>query len=107
MAATALGAAMTFLALLIAVANISLASRSAAARRGVPRNHISPVVLLATILATLGGLLSYGCRPLALLGLLTLALDTGGSVWLLVTVCRNAWLLSPDGLPPGDSNKRA
>jgi hypothetical protein len=79
---TALGALAMLAALAVCVLNRRLSSLDR------PAKHVSPVPMVGTFLVVIGGLLGYGSLLLALLGLTALALDTGGSLRVLVALFR-------------------
>ena len=54
--------------------------------------HVSGFPAVGTFLVTVAALLDFGSLPFALLGLATLALDTGGLPWFAVAMWRDASL---------------
>ena len=54
--------------------------------------HISGFPFIGTILVVGGGLVSFGSVPVAVLGLMTMVLDTGGTLWYLVSTWRDSTL---------------
>ena len=54
----------------------------------------SGLPLLGTILVVLGGLVSFGSIPTAVVGVVVLAIDTGGTPWFLVMTWKDEslWL---------------
>jgi hypothetical protein len=52
--------------------------------------HTSGLPLVGTGLVVIGGLVGLGDWVAAVLGLIALAIDTGGSVWFLVATWRDA-----------------
>lgn len=54
--------------------------------------HISAVPLFATALATVGGGVGFGSAVVAVLGLIAIALDTGGPAYFVVVTWRDASL---------------
>jgi hypothetical protein len=55
--------------------------------------HVSGLPMIGSFLVVAGGLLGFGSRLCAGLGFLALAVDTGGCLWLLITLWRNPSLL--------------
>jgi hypothetical protein len=68
----------------------SVASR----RHGMQRNgqNISGVPVIGTLLVVLGGVLGFGAIGTTLIGLLAVALDTGGAPWFLLSTWRDSSL---------------
>ena len=52
--------------------------------------HVSGFPIIGTLLVVCGGLISFGSAPIAVLGLITLLLDTGGSLWFLASTWRDS-----------------
>mgnify|MGYP001812150322 CR=1 FL=1 len=52
--------------------------------------HISGVPLIGTVLVLIGAALGFGDVPTAVLGLIVMSVDTGGSVWFLIATWRDA-----------------
>ena len=52
--------------------------------------RVSGIPVLGTVLATTGGLLGFGSVTCAVIGLLSVAIDTGGSIWLVISTWRDA-----------------
>ena len=57
---------------------------------GIP--HVSGFPIVGTILVLLSGIFGFGAIGTSLLGMLALALDTGGAPWLLITTWRDSSL---------------
>ena len=55
---------------------------------GIP--HVSGFPIIGTILVLLGGSLGFGAIGTSLLGLVALALDTGGAPWFLIATWRDS-----------------
>ncbi len=58
-------------------------------RRAEPYRHVSGFPLIGTLVVVLGGVIGFGSILCAALGLLAVALDTGGSVWFLIATWRD------------------
>ena len=52
--------------------------------------HVSGIPIIGTVVVVVGASLGFGDALCSVLGLVTIALDTGGSVWLLVATWRDA-----------------
>ena len=52
--------------------------------------HISGFPLIGTVLVVIGAALGFGDVPTAVLGLIVMSVDTGGSVWFLIATWRDA-----------------
>ena len=54
--------------------------------------HVSGIPLVGTVLVVVGAVLGFGSALCAGLGLLAVALDTGGSVWFLIATWKDSSL---------------
>ena len=54
--------------------------------------HISGFPVIGTILVGGGGLVSFGSVPVAVLGLIAMVLDTGGTLWFVLWTWRDSML---------------
>jgi hypothetical protein len=54
--------------------------------------HISGFPLIGTLLIVAGAIINFGSVPTAVLGLITIILDTGGAVWFLHCTWRDSSL---------------
>jgi hypothetical protein len=52
--------------------------------------HVSGFPLIGTVLVLIGAALGFGEIPTAILGLVVMSVDTGGSVWFLIATWRDA-----------------
>ena len=52
--------------------------------------HVSGFPLIGTVLVVIGVALGFGDIPIAVLGLVVMSFDTGGSVWFLIATWRDA-----------------
>lgn len=54
--------------------------------------HVSGIPIIGTVVIVVGAILGFGSALCAVLGLVAMALDTGGSVWFLVATWRDVSL---------------
>jgi hypothetical protein len=54
--------------------------------------HVSGLPAVGSFLAALGAVLAFGSIVAAVVGLAAVAVDTGGSVWFLISTWRDALL---------------
>ncbi|AKV03117.1 hypothetical protein AKJ09_09780 [Labilithrix luteola] len=54
--------------------------------------HVSGFPVIGTIIIVVGALLGFGCAACAVLGLVAIALDTGGAPWFLASTWNDAVL---------------
>ena len=54
--------------------------------------HVSGFPMIGTVLVSIGATLAFGDIPTALLGLVVMSADTGGSVWFLIATWRDSSL---------------
>jgi hypothetical protein len=52
--------------------------------------NVSGFPIVGTLLVTAGGLISFGSAPIAVFGLFTMFIDTGGSLWFLESNWRDS-----------------
>ena len=90
-----IGAVVMLLALLLALLNLYLSFRPWLHQRAHNGSldgykHVSVVPLIGTLLVMLGATLGFGSAVCAALGLLAVAIDTGGSLWLVIGTWEDA-----------------
>jgi hypothetical protein len=62
--------------------------------------HVSGIPIVGTVVIVIGAILGFGSTLCAVLGLVAMALDTGGSVWFLIATWRDRSLWDvPDRSP--------
>lgn len=65
---------------------------SAGNNRSDGYQHVSGFPMIGTVLVLIGATLAFGDIPTAVLGLCVMSLDTGGSVWFLISTWRDSSL---------------
>lgn len=76
----------------VATLNLYLSFIRGRIKRHREKRHVSGLPMIATALVLVGAVVGFGSAVVASIGLLTMALDTGGSVWFLVATWRDASL---------------
>lgn len=96
-----IGIGIAVFAMLIACFNFLLSSRALLHRwkHGslAGYKHVSGFPMVGTFVVVVGTLLGFGSAPCAVLGLVAMALDTGGTVWFVIATWKDAWLWDRSG----------
>jgi hypothetical protein len=96
------GLAVVILALVIGALNFHLSFvRGLLYRRATGSldgfRHVSGLPMVGTLLVVVGALIGFGSALCAVLGLLAVGIDTGGSVWFFIATWKRKGSSSPSG----------